>query len=135
MKAVFPLMRFQTTWEVTHFRAGVGIPMDQSDFVENMTMAYQKDPEAFREETRAAYTDLWIQYDLNMDCLIDSEELVKKGFEDMGYNDTHAELDFFKTFQKPGGIQVKEMVEVFTDFETSENKTQNDILDNFRDIF
>ena len=100
--------------------------MRMSEYVGNLTEAYTADPEKFERESRAAHKDLWSLYDLNMDCLLEEDEVMRLAASSVGHNNTIAWIEYFVHFRQPSGILLGDMVDSWVRFRTNVNRIHNE---------
>ena len=107
--------------------------MDKSDFVGNMTKAYEEDAEAFKKEIRAAYKVFFPIVDTEMDCKLDQDEFIAlcKGF---AHNSDLADLRYFKAFNMSEGIPIVGMVDDWTQFLSNETKVEDGSVEAIHDL-
>ena len=117
-QAVFPKRRLQTVWEQIVFRAGTGVALDVSHFVDKVTETYNRDKVAFTKEIRAAYRSFYPIFDTNLNCRIDEHEYLL-GMEAFNANNKVEELKYFRSLDaSSGGVSLNDLVTAWTDFQT-----------------
>ena len=125
-QAVFGRRRIQTFYDQCVFRAGTGVALSQSRFVSEFEKAYKKDKEGLMKELRAGYKSTIPIPDMNLNCKLDSNEVIL-GMSSEGFDDQLADLEYFNSFNNAQSIPVSEYIDVMVRFFTNTNEDDAEI--------
>ena len=101
--------------------------LSEQDFVENLTAAYKKDQAAFVKEMQDCFSEIFDVLDINKDKLVELDELATV-FKAFGHYHEASVTKFFQLYNSPEGVPVKDIVEGYVRFATSENSGDKDIV-------
>ena len=128
-KGVFPGQRILTICKQLVFRGHVR-PINISEYVENWAQAYKANPDAYAREVKAAFSDFFSMFDVNINSIIEIDEHMRF-LKFHGFTSEIDDMEFIRVaYNSTDSIPLADVINIWLQCETDIRTSRtNDTID------